>query len=342
MHGKMADLLHKVQGALCVYLEKVRPSISPEWWRELVEKRGRLPRNTTSLRQCDLQLLLHILDANWREISGKENLSSEDRNYSKEMETVRNRWSHSPTNGPTKEDYCRDLDTMYRFLRSIKADEKLIEDVSNEEKRATLERDFIRELLKQILEQAGEYMEEENYDKAIEKYSKVIESGESDDKEKLQAYFGRAIARETKNDIEGVVADISEAIKLEPDDIKYYMRAYGYLLLGRMDDAIADFNKMLEQEEFLSKSMAYNGRGKAYRDKGDYDQAIQDFTKAIETDEDVGGREKAEAYNNRGRARQEKGDLVGAEKDLQKAVELAPDEKYFQFNLAAIRRRLGR
>ena len=54
-------------------------------------------------------------------------MSVSDRNFVKEMFSVRNRWSHLSTVGIADDDFYRDLDTLQRFGKVIQADTELLE-----------------------------------------------------------------------------------------------------------------------------------------------------------------------------------------------------------------------
>ena len=77
----------------------------------------------------DLAALIRVLDQNWYQISTKLNLTSESRHFVKEMQTIRNRWAHSGTDGFPVDDVYRDLDTLQRFAAVIDVDEKFIKEI---------------------------------------------------------------------------------------------------------------------------------------------------------------------------------------------------------------------
>ena len=86
------------------------------------QQRQRVDQNDiASLSQLDLAALLRVLDRNWYEISTKFHLTNQDRNYVKEMQTVRNRWAHMDAHGVEYDDIYRDVDTLQRFLQALDA-----------------------------------------------------------------------------------------------------------------------------------------------------------------------------------------------------------------------------
>ena len=86
------------------------------------------------------------------------------------------------------------------------------------------------------------------------------------------------------------------------DAIVYYGRGLAKSTKGDQDGAIADFSRAIELNPKLAE--AYLNRGLAKSTKGDQDGAIADESQAIELNPKL-----AEAYLNRGGAKQTKGDL---------------------------------
>ena len=95
-------------------------------------------------------------------------------------------------------------------------------------------------------------------------------------------FYDRGIAKHTKGDLDGAIADFSKAIELKPTD-----------------------------------AIAYCNRGIAKEKKGDLDGAIADYSKAIELHPKY-----AAAYLHRSVAKKKKGDQVGADADYVEAAKL--------------------
>ncbi|MBF0238128.1 MAG: DEAD/DEAH box helicase family protein [SAR324 cluster bacterium] len=130
----VAKHLNDVSRQLADFLEKVLPSLFADWWNKAVincltyQQQRRIEQNRIqSLGKLDLAALLRVLDQNWYQLSSSLNLSAEDRNYVKEMQTVRNRWAHATTEGCDPDDAYRDLDTMQRFSIVIGANDQLVQ-----------------------------------------------------------------------------------------------------------------------------------------------------------------------------------------------------------------------
>ena len=126
--GKLTALLHMAAHHLHDWLSDVLPKIDSGWWSALVlpslsyQQRQRVDQKSIdSMSELDLAALLRVLDRNWYEISSKFSLTNQDRNYVKEMQTVRNRWAHLDIHGVEPDDIYRDVDTLQRFLQVIEA-----------------------------------------------------------------------------------------------------------------------------------------------------------------------------------------------------------------------------
>lgn len=133
MPEKMAKLLADTARYLVEYLNRILPTISGDWWKELVlgnlsvqqQRRAEIGKST-SLSQLDLASLLRVFDQNWYRISAKTDFSFDFRHFVKEMQTVRNRWAHAGSEGFSEDDIYRDLDTLQRFAAGVGASEEMI------------------------------------------------------------------------------------------------------------------------------------------------------------------------------------------------------------------------
>ena len=133
--GKLMELLGGATSGLCDWLSDALPALDQAWWSSLVlsslsyQQRDRVERQgIDSLRQLDLAALLRVMDRNWYELSSKFNLTPQDRNYVKEMQSVRNRWAHLDTYGIDVDDVYRDADTLQRFLKIVQAPDSVVEE----------------------------------------------------------------------------------------------------------------------------------------------------------------------------------------------------------------------
>jgi tetratricopeptide (TPR) repeat protein len=151
------------------------------------------------------------------------------------------------------------------------------------------------------------------YEAAIADLSHAIELKPNDQ----DLYNDHGVAKWNQRDLEGAIADLTQAIGINPKTAarSYRNRALVKVAKGDKDGAVADYNQAIELEP--QNAYAYNKRGELKRSKGDLDGAIADFTAAIGFDPKL-----ASAYKNRGDAKQAKGDNAGAKNDFKRANEL--------------------
>lgn len=117
--------------------------------------------------------------------------------------------------------------------------------------------------------------------KAIEGYSKAIESGVHD----KVIYKNRGIAYLLIENYAESIEDFTEALELGAnDEFIYGNRGLAYLRLEDYPKAVEDFTKVIKLDE--NNTEAYASRGFAYAGVGDYAKAIEDFTIAIELSKD--------------------------------------------------------
>jgi len=132
--------------------------------------------------------------------------------------------------------------------------------------------------------------------------------------------YSRASEHLKNSDYKGVIADYTEAIRLQPGDpIGYWLRGLAYSHLNQNDNAINDLNEAIDLNPNFPP--AYCSRGKAYRDLGRYDKAISDYNQAIRLKPDF-----AEAYSNRGNTYYALKQYEKAVKDYTEAMRLQPDD----------------
>ncbi len=136
MENNLNILLQKTTIHLASYLEKVLPPLFDNWWIEAVvnklsfqQQRRVKQHGNESLKSLDLAALLRLLDQNWYQLSRSLDLTSESRHYVKEMQTVRNRWAHTGSEGMPVEDVYRDIDTLQRLASLINADDIFIQEI---------------------------------------------------------------------------------------------------------------------------------------------------------------------------------------------------------------------
>lgn len=156
--------------------------------------------------------------------------------------------------------------------------------------------------------------DKEQYDRAIADLSEAIRV----DPDYARPYVSRGLAWKHKGDVERAIGDFDTAIRLDPQFASGYIdRGNLQNDKGQHDRAIADFNEAIRCDP---KSVnAYNGRGIAWYGKGEFDRAIADFNEAIRLDP-----QEANTFNSRGDAWSREGEYDRAIADLSEAIRLAP------------------
>jgi tetratricopeptide (TPR) repeat protein len=90
------------------------------------------------------------------------------------------------------------------------------------------------------------------------------------------------MAYNEKGDYDRAIADLTQAIRLDPNNVyAYYMRGSAYHEKKDYDRAIADFTQAIRLENCTGY---YRRRGIAYMEKGDFTQARRDFETAVQLD----------------------------------------------------------
>ncbi len=125
------------------------------------------------------------------------------------------------------------------------------------------------------------------------------------------------------------IADLTEAIRLDPDPVTYARRGQFWHTKGEYDKAIADYDESIRLDPNSAlTSLTYINRGIAWSDKGEFDKGIADFSDAIE----LGSEDDGAAYRFRGAARLDKASRDRAAvpeeaiADLNEAIRLDPND----------------
>jgi len=148
--------------------------------------------------------------------------------------------------------------------------------------------------------------------------TKAIESGQHAGKDLATAFIWRSKAYAMGGDLDRGLADIEQAIRLDPKDV-FALGARGDLHLVKKDypQALADYNAAIAVDP--SSALSVVGRGITYFAAGDFDHAIADFDQASRMQPTL-----ADAPYWRGVARLRKGDKAGGEADIAVAKKLNP------------------
>jgi tetratricopeptide (TPR) repeat protein len=145
----------------------------------------------------------------------------------------------------------------------------------------------------------------------------------------MNIYYKRGNGNYGVGDLDRALADYTEAIQLEPEDvddtINNSSNSYHYLARGRtyrdkgeLDHAIADFDQAIKLKP--DSYAAFVERGIAYREKGEIDHAIADFDQAMVVDPHNAWGFEDDAVYNRGIAYRDNGDRDKAIADYDQAI----------------------
>ena len=134
------------------------------------------------------------------------------------------------------------------------------------------------------LTKAAGLVAQQEYTKAIEAYTAILEGGAPTAEQRGAAFFQRGVAEQEVGMTGHAIADFTQAIWLGHLDGKelataHYRRGRGYSLLKQYSRAITDFDRAIQLEPAFAQ--AYNERGDAYRNRGIYKLAIQDYSTSI-------------------------------------------------------------
>jgi tetratricopeptide (TPR) repeat protein len=132
-------------------------------------------------------------------------------------------------------------------------------------------------------------------------------------------YRQRGIAAYRGGDFRQAIADLDQAIRLDPKDAKAYnIRGNAWDYLGDSDRALADYDEAIDLDP--NNPAVFHDRGMMWRRKGDLDKALVDMDRAIRF-----GFSDASLYGDRGRIWYEKGRYYRAIADFDRASKINPD-----------------
>ncbi|MGF6311694.1 tetratricopeptide (TPR) repeat protein [Bradyrhizobium sp. i1.8.4] len=147
----------------------------------------------------------------------------------------------------------------------------------------------------------------------------VIDGKTETGKRLAGAYCNRGHGLTEKRELDAALADLDEAIKLDPAyACAYTNRGRVYAFKHDLDHAIADYDEAIRIDPAFA--LAYNNRGDAWLNKGDLDRALADLSLAIKYNPQL-----ATAYGNRGFVYYRKRDAAHAIADYTIEIKLEPN-----------------
>src|SRR5262249_32674896 len=163
-------------------------------------------------------------------------------------------------------------------------------------------------------------------DRSIAACTRIIQGRSESAKDSAIAHHERALSYKSKGDFDRAIADLSEAIRLDPKHAEaYYLPSVAYC--NKRDLAAADSREGIRRDPKLAA--AYHSRANAYKGKGDFDRAIADFGEAVRLAPELEAAHpeaiiRRLAHYNRGGAYANKGDFDRAIADFTQALRLNP------------------
>jgi tetratricopeptide (TPR) repeat protein len=170
------------------------------------------------------------------------------------------------------------------------------------------------------IDRALGYVEDGDYDRAIEGYDRVI----VDDPDNVIVRRHRAGAYLARGGYDLAIREYDVLVERPELTVEqradfYYNRGCAHLAAGNLNPAISDFTTSIEIDEIGRLAyMSYNNRGIAHAKQGNFNEALAQFNKAIEINEN-----DPLAYKNRALAYKKLGKVVEAEKDTARANDLS-------------------
>jgi ATP-dependent helicase HepA len=142
----MHRVLEDVAVSIATVLQREMPHLGQDWWQSHVVDRLSIQqqrlvneRRVESLSGLDLAGLLRVFDQNWNPLGYRLSLDQQARSWLKEAQGIRNRWAHLPPGGLRSEDAYRDIDTLFRLLGVLGADQATLDRAQAERGRVLAE-----------------------------------------------------------------------------------------------------------------------------------------------------------------------------------------------------------
>ncbi len=165
-------------------------------------------------------------------------------------------------------------------------------------------------------------MEMRQYKEAIETYTALLRLQKNVNKKDI--YMQRAKAYEMLQNFNAAIADYTEILKQETNDVNALLSRGGiYFQQNDFDAALSDMNKVLGINPRTAKALL--NRAIIYASKHQHAAAIEDFDAYLELQP-----ADAQAYNWRGVSKFKAGDYSSAIQDFSKAIQAKPSAEYYQ------------
>lgn len=178
--SKINEYLHSATKELCVWLEKMLPRVTEDWWNECVMSnlsyaQQELARENgyDKLEQFDLAALLHITNKSWYDMRTFAYLPTSERDCVRSMMKVRNNWAHCAGTLPDKDVVLQDLTVILDFFETVIVTNKYSEDIRN----------FTSEI--ETADFSAVYAESEEPARAVQKAPATVIAGDIQEKDRV-------------------------------------------------------------------------------------------------------------------------------------------------------------
>jgi tetratricopeptide (TPR) repeat protein len=156
------------------------------------------------------------------------------------------------------------------------------------------------------------------------------------DPKQPNSYFMRAAAYEAKKDYDKSIADLDEAIRLDASRGDFYMlRGVVFGQKGDFDRAIVELDQKVKLDP--NSTQGYSKRAELYRQKKDYERAAADYGEVIKLEPD-----KANGYIDRGWIYVLKNDLDRAMNDFTAALKIHENDASALVGVGVVKSRKGK
>ena len=131
-----------------------------------------------------------------------------------------------------------------------------------------------------IAREASQAAKEQDWNKAIDDFRKAAEKDRKYSQGVAAAYSGRAVTEANDQRFQEALADLAEAIKINPREARFYeQRAAVEMRINDYDKAVADYSEAIKINPDEVRYYLY--RGYIYETRGDLQNAMTDTDHAL-------------------------------------------------------------
>lgn len=165
-----------------------------------------------------------------------------------------------------------------------------------------------------LIDRGGYYLRKEDYDRAVQEYSRAIQQRPG----QAGLYLNRGIAYLSMMEYGPAREDLEHALKIDPNHYAALtMRGELFDLEGQPDQALVCYDRAIQGQP--GWAIPYADRGSLYQKTGNLKQASADLDQAVAL-----GQGMAVAYVLRSILRYQMGELAASFEDMERAMRQAP------------------